>query len=69
VVKVYHLKINQDGTLTVRVGRHVESYELLGKNKAEIFDLVKWSLISKDVFVSDERLTSDLYGLIWSKLK
>jgi hypothetical protein len=62
----YDLRLNADGSLTVKVGRARESLGLEGKTKAEIFDAVKWALVSKDAFISDAVLTEDLYGLIWS---
>jgi hypothetical protein len=61
----YNIRINQDGTISVIVGRQRESFSLLGKTKAEIYDAVRWSLISKGISVSEERLTRDLYELVW----
>ena len=62
--KVYNLRINKDGTLTVRVGRYVEHVSIDGKTKGELFDYVKYALVSKECSVSDERLTRDLYSLL-----
>jgi hypothetical protein len=67
-VKSYDLRVNADGTLTIKVGRAVETIGLLGKERGEIFDQVKWALISKDVYVSEVRLTEDLYEVIWRHL-
>jgi hypothetical protein len=66
--KTYELRITRDGTLTIIVGRAREPIGLVGKSKSEIYDAVKWALISKDAFISNERLTQDLYELIWSKV-
>jgi len=68
----YTLRLNADRTLSIIVrngGRTMrESFGLLGKNRAEIFDAVKWALVSKDAYISDERLTEDLHHLIWRHL-
>jgi len=61
----YTLRINADGTLTIKVGRDLETIGLLHKEKAQIFDQVKYALISKGVNVSNDRLMQDLYEMIW----
>jgi len=61
----YNLTVNADGTLTIKVGRHVEVIELAYKERGQIFEDVKWRLVSKDAYVNDQVLTSDLYELIW----
>ena len=61
----YNLTFNADGTLTIRVGRQIEVIELAYKERGQIFEDVKWRLISKDAFVNDQVLTHDLYELIW----
>jgi hypothetical protein len=53
---------NRDNTITVRVGRQVESIGLEGKTKAQIFDAVKWAAISKGAVVSDVQITE----MLWS---
>jgi hypothetical protein len=62
---IYTLRLNADGTLTIRVGRRVEYVTLAGKERGEIFDAVKYALISKDAFFSNDRLTRDLYEIVW----
>lgn len=47
---------NRDNTITVRVGRQRESISLDGKNKAQVFEAVKWMAISKGAVVSDVQL-------------
>lgn len=66
--KVYTLRLNSDETVSVIVGRQREAVGLDGKTKAEIFDAVKWALISKGAWVSDERLTTDLYEALRDRL-
>ena len=62
----YHVTVNADRTLTVRVGRARESIALDGKTKAEIYEAVKWALVSKGAFSSEERLTEDLHDLLYA---
>jgi hypothetical protein len=47
------VSLNSDGTNSVRVGRAVEHVETDGRTKAQVFDGVKWALISKDVRLPD----------------
>jgi hypothetical protein len=63
----YDLSLLTDGTIKIRVGRQREYIGSGGKTKAEIFEAIKWALISKGVYVSEARLTEDLYGLLRSK--
>jgi hypothetical protein len=63
--KTYTIRINRDGTLTIRVGRYVEHITLESKTKGELYDHVKYALVSKECFISDERLTQDLYSLLY----
>lgn len=63
--RIYNLRLNADGSLTVKVGRLVESVQVAYRSKSEIYDAVKYALISKDSFISDERLTRDLYEILW----
>jgi hypothetical protein len=44
---------NKDGTITVKVGRAVEHISTHGKDKAQIYDAVKYAAISKGVNLSD----------------
>jgi len=54
--KTASLKLNTDGTLTVRAGGAVEHITVDGKTQAELWDAARWSLISKDVSLSDQTL-------------
>ena len=64
--KVYTLRVNADSTISIIVGRSRESISIYpGIERGEIFDKVKWALVSKDAFVSDARLTEDLYEMVW----
>jgi hypothetical protein len=66
VTKVtYNLTRNADDTLTIRVGRQIEVIELLYKDRGQIFEDVKWRLVSKGIVISDLALTHDLYELVW----
>lgn len=51
--KVVKIIRNSDDTITVRVGRSVEHVSMLGKSKGELFDYIKYALISKGVNFSD----------------
>lgn len=65
--KIYTLRANADSTLSIIVGRSREAISLYPEmERGEIFDKVKWALISKGVFISDQRLTEDLYEMVWS---
>lgn len=55
--KTIRVRINSDGTLTVRVGRAVEHFDVAEKTKAEIFDSVKWAIISKGIIMDDVAVT------------
>ena len=57
------LSRNADGTVTVRVGRMVEHIDPDGKSKGELFDAVKWALISKGATLSDIQITEALQRL------
>lgn len=61
--KTYSLHVTADGTVRVMVGRQREYIGITSKTKAELFDAVKYALISKDAYVSDVRLTEDLYEI------
>lgn len=67
-VITYSLRLTSDGTVEIKVGHMREYVGLLFKEKWEVFDAVKYALISKGAFVSDARLTEDLYYLIWRHL-
>jgi len=46
---IVKLRKNADNTLTVRIGSQVEHISLDGKDKAQVYDAVKWAIISKGV--------------------
>jgi len=64
----YNLNLNADGTLTIKVGRYRETITLACRSKGEVWDQVKWALISKDVYLGNDRLMQDMYDEVWSKL-
>jgi hypothetical protein len=47
--RIATVKKNADGTWTVRVGRQVEHVDPHGKSRGEIFDAIRWALISKGI--------------------
>lgn len=57
---IVNVKRNRDGTITVRVGRAVEHFSTDGKTKAQVFDAVKWAVISKGAHLDDITLTEIL---------
>lgn len=57
------LSRNRDGTLTVRVDRMVEHIDPSGKDKGQVFDAVKYALISKGATLSDIQITEKLHQL------
>jgi hypothetical protein len=59
--KTYHLRLNADGTITVRVGCSVEYITMRDRSRTDVFDAVKYALISKDAYISEERLIKDLW--------
>jgi hypothetical protein len=44
---------NKDETITVKVGRQVEHISTIGKDKATLFDQIKYAAISKGVNLPD----------------
>jgi len=66
VEKTYSIRHNADGTITVKVGRAKEHITTEGKDRGEIFDAVKWMLISKGVNLLDTTITQDLIDQLWS---
>ena len=64
----YTLTLTSDNTIRVMVGqppnRMKEYVGLAGKTKGELFESVKWALIAKDAFVSNEVLMEDLEELL-----
>lgn len=59
-----NVKISKSGeTITVKVGRAVEHIDTFGKDKAQVFDAVRWALISKGATLSQIQLTEELQRL------
>jgi hypothetical protein len=52
---------NNDGTITVKVGRAVEHISTAGKEKGQVFDAVKYAAMSKGVNLTDVSLTEILH--------
>lgn len=57
------LSRNADGTLSVRVGRAVEHIDPAFKSKSQVFDAVKYAVISKGGRLSDIQITEELHRL------
>jgi len=57
------LSLNADDTITIRVGRAVEHVSIYGKEHGQIFDAIKWALISKGVVFSELAITEELSRL------
>lgn len=49
------IRRNSDETWTVRIGRNVEHFSA-DKSKGQLFDVLKWSVKSKGVNISDVTL-------------
>lgn len=57
------LSLNSDETITIKVGRAVEHVSIFGKTHGQVYDAVKWALISKGVTFSDIAITEELSRL------
>jgi hypothetical protein len=53
LIRVARISQNSDSTWTVRVGRQIEHIDANGKTRGEIFDALRWALISKGVFIDE----------------
>lgn len=53
MIRVARITQNSDSTWTVRVGRQIEHVDPHGKTHGEIFDALRWALISKGVFIDE----------------
>ena len=51
--KIVTLRHNADSTLTIRVGRDIENISTEFKTHAQVFDAVKYAIISKGVNMDD----------------
>jgi len=61
--KTYSLVVTKDRTVRVKVGRQREYVSMDNKSKGELFEAVKYALLSKDAFISEIRLIEDLREL------
>jgi len=59
----YSLHVTSEGTIRVMVKRDREYIGVGDKTKDEIFEAVKWALISKDAYFGEQRLIQDLNDL------
>jgi hypothetical protein len=62
--KAVLVRLYPDGTLTVKVGRAIEHFDTTVKSKSEIFDAVKWSMISKGISMDNIALTELLQEVL-----
>lgn len=53
MIRTAKIDHNADNTWTVRVGRQVEHIDPHGKTRGEIFEALRWALISKGVFIDE----------------
>jgi hypothetical protein len=44
---------NPDNTWTIRVGNQVEHFSIEGKTRVQIFEHIRWSLVSMGVTLSE----------------
>jgi hypothetical protein len=60
-----HLKVNfnKDGTMTIRLGRHVEHVTIIFMSREEIFERIKWASISKGGNLTDIMITEIMQEL------
>jgi len=61
----YSLVITADRHLRVMVGRQREYLSLENKTRKQLFEAVKYALISKNVPVNAEVLNMELDAMIW----
>ena len=55
--KTVVIKRYADGTIGVKVGRQVEAISVTDKSKYELFEAVRWAIISKDYPITEVELT------------
>ena len=54
---------NRDGTLTVRVGRAVEHISTEARTHAQVFDAVRYAIISKGVYLPEHEVAELMYEI------
>jgi hypothetical protein len=59
----FEVRKNADDTITVRVGKQVEHISCVHKSKGEVYDAVRWCLISKGVSPEEPSLIEMLHKL------
>lgn len=52
-LRVAKVTRNPDNTWTIRVGRQVEHVSVEGKTRGEVFEHIRWALISKGVSLKE----------------
>jgi hypothetical protein len=62
----YSLVFTSERTIRVMVGRMREYITLEHKTRTQLFDAVKFALLSKDVPVNADRLNAELDDMIWN---
>jgi len=45
---------NRDGSVTVRVGSYMESFDPRGLSRFELYEKVRWACVAGDLSVEDE---------------
>ena len=65
VVITYSLTLTKDRTIRIKVGKMREYVTVEHKNRKQLYDAVKFALLSKDVPVNKDRLQHELDEMIW----
>lgn len=59
--KTVTIRKNRDGTYTIRVGRQVEHISTEAKSKTQIFDAIRYAIMSKGVYLSEIDVATLMY--------
>lgn len=59
--KIIRVRRNSDSTISIQAGRKYRYIDVACKEKAEVFDAVKYELITMDISLDDESLTELLH--------
>ena len=57
-VKTVKVRRNADGTMTVRVGRSVEHISTDARSHAQVFDAVRYAIISKGIYLPEHEVAA-----------
>jgi hypothetical protein len=60
--KIVTVRRNADQTYTIRIGSYVEHISSETKTKSELFDAIKYAIISKGVNLSDASIIELMRG-------